>query len=89
MFFARIARDYLRALHQLSLHPQDFRTPSLAALDSLLSGLESRYPELLYVHDEDLYGIVTQGAFQRGKVRVNVTANQGSWNSRFAAQGAL
>ncbi len=79
------------SVHSVNFHStlKDFRTPSLAALDSLLSGLESRYPELLYVHDEDLYGIVTQGVFQRGTVRVNVSANQGDWSSRFAAQGAV
>ena len=78
------------SVHSINFHStlKDFRTPSLEGLDSLLSGLESRHPELLYVHDEDLYGIVTQGAFQRGKVRIDVTANQQDWNSRFAAQGA-
>jgi hypothetical protein len=79
------------SVHSINFHStlKDFRTPSLAALDSLLSGLESRYPELLYVHDEDLYRIVTQGAFQRGKVRMDVVVNQGDWNSRFAARGAV
>jgi hypothetical protein len=79
------------SVHSINFHSslKDFRTPSLAALDSLLSGLESKHPELLYVHDEDLYGIVTQGAFLRGKVRVDVAVNQGDWNSRFAAQGAV
>jgi hypothetical protein len=79
------------SMHSINFHStlKDFRTPSLAALDSLLSGLESRHPELLYVHDQDLYGIVTQGAFQRGKVRVNVTTNRRDWESRFAAQGAV
>jgi hypothetical protein len=79
------------SVHCINFHStlKDFRTPSLAALDSLLSALESRYPELLYVHDEDMYGIVTQGAFLRGKERVNVTVNGGDWNSRFAHQGAV
>ena len=79
------------SVHSINFHSslKDFRTPSLAALDSLLSALESRYPELLYVHDEDLYGIVTQGAFLRGNARVNVTVNQEDWNSRFAHLGAV
>ena len=79
------------SVHSINFHStlKDFRTPSLEALDSLLTGLESRHPELLYVHDEDLHGIVTQGAFQRGKVRVDVTANQEDWSSSLAQQGAL
>jgi len=79
------------SVHSINFHSsiKDFRTPSVAALDSLLTGLESKYPELLYVHDEDLYGIVTQGAFSRGKVRVSVSVSQGDWNSRFVHQGAV
>jgi len=79
------------SVHSINFHSslKDFRTPSLAALDSLLSALESKYPELLYVHDEDLHGIVTQGAFRGGKVRVTVTANRGEWNSGLVHQGAL
>lgn len=79
------------SVHSINFHStlKDFRTPSLAGLDSLLSALESRYPEMLYVNDEDMYGIVTGGAFQRGKVRVNVTVNEGEWNSRVAHWGAV
>lgn len=39
---------------------KDFRSASLATLDSLLTGLESRYPELLYVNDHDIYPLATQ-----------------------------
>lgn len=80
------------SVHSINFHSslKDFRTPSLAALDSLLSALESKYPELLYVHDEDMYGIVTQGAFLRGRLRVNVSANRREdWDSRFVHQGAV
>jgi len=79
------------SVHSINFHSslKDFRTPTLAALDSLLSGLESRYPELLYVHDQDLHGIVNQGAFQEGRVRVNVTTNRSEWKSRLVEQGAL
>ena len=79
------------SMHSINFHSslKDFRTPTLAALDSLLSALESKYPDLLYVHDEDLYGIVTQGAVLRGEVRVNVTANKEDWNSRLAPVEAV
>jgi hypothetical protein len=76
--------------HSVNFHStvKDFRTPTLAVLDALLTALEAKYPELLYVHNEDLYNIVTQGALARGKVKVAVTAG-GDWNSRFAHQGAV
>ena len=53
--------------HAINFHStlKDFRTSTLAALDLLLTALESKYPELLYVHDQDLYGIVTEGAFRK------------------------
>jgi hypothetical protein len=79
------------SVHSINFHSslKDFRTPSIAALDSLLSALESKYPELLYVHDEDMYGIVNEGAILRGRVRVNVTVKPADWNSRFAHVGAV
>jgi hypothetical protein len=79
------------SVHAINFHSslKDFRTPSIAALDSLLSALESKYPELLYVDNEDLYGIVNQGALLRGRERVDVTTSRGDWNSRVAHVGAL
>ncbi len=76
--------------HAVNFHStvKDFRTPTLAAFDKLLTALEARYPELLYVNDEDLYQLVMRGAFERGKVEVTVTAGRGEWISRFVEQGA-
>jgi hypothetical protein len=76
------------SIHSINFHStlKDFRTPSLAALDSLLGALEARYPELLYVNDEDMYGIVTQGAFQNGKTGTAVSAKRCDWNSKLAQQ---
>jgi hypothetical protein len=51
---------------------KDFRTPSLAALDALLTALEGAYPELLYVNDSDVYSIVNGGAFQNRNEKVPV-----------------
>ena len=78
------------SVHSINFHSslKDFRTPSLAALDSLLSALESKYPELLYAHDEDMYGIVNRGALLRGRTRVKVTVRRGERNSQLAHQGA-
>jgi hypothetical protein len=76
--------------HSINFHStiQDFRTPSLAMLDSLLSALESRYPELLYVNDKDLYAIVTEGVFHSQEQKVSVVAKRQS-QSRIVEQGAV
>jgi hypothetical protein len=76
------------SVHSINFHStlKDFRTPSLAALDSLLSALEGRYPELLYVHDEDMYGIVTHGAFQNRNAGISVSAKPRDWNSNLVQQ---
>lgn len=64
--------------HSINFHStlKDFRTPSLVALDSLLTAIESKYPDLLYVNDQDLYEIVTQGAFYSQNQRVAVIAKE-------------
>lgn len=76
--------------HSINFHStlKDFRTRSLAALDSLLQALETKYPDLLYVHDQDLYAIVTEGVFRSRDDRVAVCARRGS-AARPAHQGAL
>lgn len=58
------------SVHSINFHSslRDFRTPSLRALDFFLTALERNYQSLLYVHDSDLYSIVSQGAFRsRGR----------------------
>jgi hypothetical protein len=54
------------SVHAINFHSslKDFRTPTLQTLDLFLSALEKKHPNLLYVHDADVYDIVT-----RGKVR--------------------
>jgi hypothetical protein len=76
--------------HSINFHStlKDFRTPTLAALDSLLTALEKKYPQLLYVHDQDLYAIATEGVFESREERVVVSAKQ-EWKPRIAHQGAL
>ncbi len=62
--------------HSINFHSslKDFRTPSLAALDALLTALESKYPALLYVNDNDVYAIVTQGTFGSRDEQIAVSA---------------
>ena len=80
------------SVHSINFHStlKDFRSPTIAALDKLLTALESQYPELLYVQDEDLYEIVTNGAFRGRVAKVPVTVRRQEWNTHWAAaQGAV
>lgn len=76
--------------HSINFHStlKDFRSSTLVALDHLLTALESRYPELLYVNDEDMYTIVTEGAFKSRAAEVNVFAYGRGLKARAAAAGA-
>jgi len=68
---------FVVSMHSINFHSsiKDFRTPGLAALDRLLTALESKYPDLLYVNDSDIYSIVTTGGFRThtGKISVKHT----------------
>ncbi|HKW16133.1 MAG TPA: hypothetical protein VJO35_01360 [Terriglobales bacterium] len=76
--------------HSINFHSsiKDFRSGTLAALESVLTALEAKYPELLYVTDRDIYGIVTEGVFDSHNERITVSARQ-EWNPQLAHQGAL
>jgi len=76
------------SIHSINFHStlKDFRTPSLAALDLLLTALEAKYPELLYVHDEDLYKIVTRGAFDSRMAQVTVPVHLHECSSVISCQ---
>jgi hypothetical protein len=88
--FAR-GLPFIISTHSINFHStlKDFRTPTLAALDSLLTALESKYPDLLYVHDQDLYAIVTEGAFHNREKRVTVSARRQEFRARVVPQGAM
>ncbi|MEY2413868.1 MAG: hypothetical protein QOD84_2474 [Acidobacteriaceae bacterium] len=66
------------SVHSINFHSslRDFRGPTLGALDQLLTALEKKYPQLLYVHDGDLHRIVTQGKFEGKQGKVAVTVRQ-------------
>ncbi len=65
------------SVHSINFHStlKDFRSRTLSLLDEFLAALESKYPDLLYVRDEDLYDLVDKGSFQsmQSTVRVPVT----------------
>ena len=54
---------------------KDFRSRTLQVLDKFFTALESKHADLLYLHDEDLYELVSQGSYQtpNGRAQVNVT----------------
>jgi hypothetical protein len=74
------------SVHSINFHSslKDFRTTTLAALDALLTALETRYPELLYVNHEDLSAIVSEGMYRSREDRVAVSVSRMDWKSRVA-----
>ena len=77
------------SVHSVNFHStlKDFRTPTISAMDQLLTALEKRYPELLYVNDDDIYTLVTEGVVRSRDSRVTVNVSQGQWHPRVAQQG--
>lgn len=69
--------------HSINFHStlRDFRSPTISALDHLLTALESKYPELVYVNDRGLHAIVTQGALESESKRLNVSVRRQPWTS--------
>jgi hypothetical protein len=65
------------SLHSINFHSSvgNFRDRSLRVLDQFLSALETTHPDLLYLHDEDLYELVSKGSYETslGTILVNVT----------------
>ena len=65
------------SLHSINFHStvEDFRSRTLRNLDEFLAALEARHSDLLYLHDADLYELVTKGQYEsrNGVVNVKVT----------------
>jgi len=65
------------SVHSINFHStvRDFRTGTLKRLDEFLTALESKHPDLLYVHDENLDQLIRNGSYQteQGIVQLNVT----------------
>jgi hypothetical protein len=66
------------SVHSINFHSslKDFRSGTLAQLDQFLSALERKYPDLLYVHDADVYELVDRGAFTSSEGRTTVTVKE-------------
>jgi hypothetical protein len=96
--YLEIARSCFRrgfpliiSVHSINFHStlKDFRSSTLAALDTFLTALESRYPELLYVHDADVYEIVTSGTFRNHSTKLSVTGRREESRPSVAPQVAV
>ncbi len=62
------------SVHSINFHStlRDFRTQTLKQLDAFLRALESKYSDLLYLHDAELYELVQKGSCARGNGTVQV-----------------
>jgi hypothetical protein len=63
------------SVHSINFHStvRDFRSRTLQLLDEFLTVLESKYPDLLYLHDEDLYELVNRGSYKASPGKLSVT----------------
>jgi hypothetical protein len=63
------------SVHAINFHSslKDFRTTTLQTLDQFLSALEKKHPDLLYVHDADVYDIVMRGKLRTSYSPIPVT----------------
>ena len=77
------------SVHAVNFHSslRDFRSRTLPLLDELLSVLEKKYPNLLYVDDADLWQIVNTGKFENGQGDVSVRVKQQGYRNRWLAIG--
>jgi hypothetical protein len=66
------------SIHSINFHStiQDFRTPTLQLMDEFLTAMEKKWPDLLYLHDADLFSLATEGSYagEDGRVRVGVAS---------------
>jgi hypothetical protein len=62
------------SIHSINFHStvKDFRGPTLRLFDEFLTALESKYADLLYLHDSDLYDIVSKGSYKTRDANVSV-----------------
>ena len=68
------------SLHSINFHSTvgDIRGRTIRILDQFLTALESKHADLLYLHDEDLYKLVTKGfcPTANGTLQANVTTKK-------------
>ena len=76
------------SVHSINFHStvRDFRSLTLQALDEFLAALESKHANLLYLHDEDLYDLVTKGRYDTQPNNVQVKVTQKTFTKAAAAR---
>jgi hypothetical protein len=64
--------------HSINFHSsiKPFRSSTLRFMHEFLTELERRHPDLLYIHDADLYDLITRGQYQAGSGTVKVKVRQ-------------
>lgn len=71
------------SVHSINFHSsvRDFCSRTLRALDEFLAALESKYEDLLYLHDEDLFELASCGAYRTSSAAIRVNVVQKSFTS--------
>jgi hypothetical protein len=70
-------RPAVISIHSINFHStlRDFRTPTLALLDQFLTSLETKWPNVLYIHDADLHHIATKDSYHLQDQKIEVAAH--------------
>jgi hypothetical protein len=73
--FAR-GLPFVVSVHSINFHStlKDFRSRTLALLDLFLAALETKYSDLLYLRDEELYELVQSGSLESEQSVMRVRA---------------
>jgi hypothetical protein len=66
------------SIHSINFHSslRNFRDVTIPSLDQLLSALETRYTDLLYVSDLEMHRVITKGRFDAGYGPVSVSVTK-------------
>jgi hypothetical protein len=72
------------SVHSINFHStvRDFRSQALHSLEEFLTALESKHAELLYLHDDGLYELVTKGFCHRPEGRVEARVTRKNFTKR-------
>jgi hypothetical protein len=76
------------SIHSINFHStvKDFRTKTLTLLDELLSVLETKFPNLLYLHDSDIYDLTQSGSYSPGSKPIAVGVTRRAFRASPKAQ---
>jgi hypothetical protein len=77
------------SIHSINFHSslKNYRSSTLSFLHEFLTEIEKKFPNLLYVHDTDLYELVTRGEYQASSGGVKLRVRQRNIHlARMAAQ---